>query len=514
MTLSEGVLSPVGSSLSTPLGVLSIHDIGKRFGQTVALRNITLELRPGEVVALIGENGAGKSTLCNILDGVFPPDEGYLSIDGVSYEPGSPSDALKAGIGVVHQELQVVPQMSVAENIFLGRELPTKVGLISRKLLAQRATAALAGLGLHNHVDPWAPVGSLSVAMQQLIAIAKVLDRQARFLIFDEPTASFSDEEAELLFDRISEIRSRGVPILYITHRLAEIREIADRALVLRDGRLVAEHDAASTEVGVIVRDMVGRSIDQVFPSKIPVPDCPPLLEVRGLSQTKAFQDVTFDVKPGEIFGIAGLVGTGRSEILHAIAGMTKPTSGSVAVGGHALKLKSSRDAIAHGIVLSPEDRKTQGLLLDETIEENISLPILSSLTRMGLLSFRLIHESARALVQRFDVRGGGLRTKVRDLSGGNQQKVLLGRCLASQPRVLLLDEPTRGVDVGARSMIYEHLTMLARDGMAIVMVSSELEELLGLCHRIGVMRTDRKFGGVIDGSANREDIMKIVTCN
>jgi len=514
MTLSEGVLSPVGSLLSTPLGVLSIRDVGKRFGQTVALRGITLDLRPGEVVALVGENGAGKSTLCNILDGVFQPDEGHLTIDGVPYKPDSPADALKVGIGVVHQELQVVPHMSVAENLFLGRDLPMQAGLISRKRLAQRATAALAVVGLHTHVDPWAPVDSLSVAMQQLIAIAKVLDCQARFLIFDEPTASFSDEEAALLFDRIGEIRSRGVPMLYITHRLAEIRGIASRTLILRDGRLVAEHDAASTEVGVIVRDMVGRAIDQIFPNKTAAPDCPSLLEVRGLSQTEAFQDVTFDVKPGEIFGIAGLVGTGRSEILNTLAGMTKPTSGSIAMEGRVLKLNSPRDAIAHGIVLSPEDRKTQGLLLDLTIEENISLPILSSLMRMGLLSSERIHETARALAQRLDIRGGGLRTKVRDLSGGNQQKVLLGRCLATQPRVLLLDEPTRGVDVGARSMIYGHLTTLAREGVAIVMVSSELEELLGLCHRIGVMRRDRKFGGVVDGSANREDIMNIVSCN
>lgn len=488
--------------------ILSLQSIRKSFGPTEVLHGIDMEVCAGEVVALLGENGAGKSTLSNIISGSIMPSAGIMRWQGETYSPSTPRDAIDAGIGMIHQELLLLPHLSIAENIFLGR-YPMKFGRVDRAEMNRRASSGLERLGLE--ISPTRQVEGLSTANQQLIEIAKALTLNASLLILDEPTAALGGEETELLFRQIERLKSDGVGIIYISHRLEEIKVIADRIVVLRDGDMVKSFETADLPVRTIVESMVGRTLEQMFP-RLPEPADHVVLEVAQLTSAEGrFSDVSFHVKAGEILGIAGLVGAGRTELVRAIAGVDKIRSGRVSVDGQEVKPDSPARAIGHGIVLVPEDRKQQGLILIHSIRENIGYSNFDSVTSGGWINGRKLREFARLNIEKFGVKGVA-EQNVEEMSGGNQQKVVLAKWLARDPRVVLLDEPTRGIDVGARSAIYELVNSLARNGVAVVIVSSDLEEVLGISNRILVMSAGRQTGILDHDEANDVSVMELAT--
>lgn len=462
----------------------------------------------GEVVALLGENGAGKSTLSNVISGGILPSQGTMTWLGNPYAPTNPRAAIDAGIGMIHQELLLLPHLSIAENIFLGR-YPMKKGRVDRAEMNKRALAGLKRLGLD--ISPRRLVAGLSTANQQLIEIAKALTLDAKLLILDEPTAALGGEETELLFAQVERLKAEGVGIIYISHRLEEIKKIADRIVVLRDGNLVRTFDTADLPVRTIVESMVGRSLEQMFPP-LPSPSDQTVLEVDRLCSTAdRFRDVSFAVKKGEIFGISGLVGAGRTELVRAIAGVDKVASGVVKIDGKEITPKSPKQAIDHGIVLVPEDRKQQGLILIHSIRENIGYSNFDAVTSSGWVKSGRLKSFADDCIQRFGVKGRGIQN-VQEMSGGNQQKVVLAKWLARDPKVVLLDEPTRGIDVGARSSIYDLIHGLANSGVAVVIVSSDLEEILGVSNRILVMAAGRATGILNHSEANDVSVMELAT--
>jgi ribose transport system ATP-binding protein len=475
---------------------LVVRNVSKRFGATQALHHVDLEVAPGEVVALLGENGAGKSTLSNIIAGVFPSDTGSMTWRGHPYQPASPGDALGVGIGLIHQEMRLLPHLSIAENVFVGRQL-MKGGRLDRAEMNRRAKEQLLRLGLD--VSPNRLVGSLRVAAQQQVEIAKALALNARLLILDEPTAALGAEETDHLFETVDALRREGVSFIYVSHRLEEIARICDRVVVLRDGQWVTSHSTAQVPVRRLVEDMVGRSIESVFPDKGQASE-KEVLKVSGLTSAEdAFSDVSFTVHAGEIFGIAGIVGAGRTELVRAVAGADPVSAGSVEVDGTALRLNGPREAIAAGVVLVPEDRKTQGLVLDMSIADNVALANLDSVSGPGgFIRPGRVRDVAQEAARILQVKGRPEQPAA-TLSGGNQQKVVIAKWLERRPRVVILDEPTRGIDVGARAAIYEVVTDLARQGIAVVVVSSELDEVLGLSHRVMVLSRGRQMG-VLDG--------------
>jgi ribose transport system ATP-binding protein len=469
--------------------------ITKRYPGTVALQGVDLEVHPGQVVALLGENGAGKSTLSGIIAGITAPTEGTMSWRGQPYAPHSPGDAIAAGIGMIHQEMRLLPEVTVAENVMVGR-WPVRNGLVSRAEMARQAKEHLDRLGFRGRMDQL--VGELSVAGQQQVEIAKALALNARLLILDEPTAALGQDETDALFETVRSLRAEGVSFIYVSHRLAEIAQIADRIVVLRDGRKISEHPSGEVPPDQLVREMVGRPVDRLFPH-IPTPDGKVRLSVRGLaSHTGVFRDIDFDVHAGEIFGIAGIVGAGRTEVVRAIAG-ADAHSGTVTVDGKPLR-PGLKHAIEAGIVLVPEDRKQQGLIVSETIEDNIALPNLDSLQRRGWVWPRTVRALGNDVVAQLGIKGRP-EAPVASLSGGNQQKVVLGKWLQRRPRIVILDEPTRGIDVGARSSIYELISDLTKRGTAVIVVSSDLDEILGLSHRVLVLARGRSQG-ILRGSA------------
>lgn len=488
--------------------ILTLRGIRKSFGTTEVLHGIDMEVCAGEVVALLGENGAGKSTLSNIVSGSISPTEGEMKWQGKTYSPASPREAIDAGIGMIHQELLLLPYLSIAENIFLGR-YPMKFGRVNRAEMNRRARVGLERLGLE--ISPNRLVEGLSTANQQLIEIAKALTLNASLLILDEPTAALGGEETELLFKQIEQLKSDGVGIIYISHRLEEIKKIADRIVVLRDGDLIRMFDTADLPVRTIVESMVGRTLEQMFPP-LPIPSDEIVLDVRGLTSAEGrFNDVSFEVNRGEILGISGLVGAGRTELVRAIAGVDKIKSGSVYVDGKHITPKSPTQAINSGIVLVPEDRKQQGLILIHSIQENIGYSNFESVTTGGWVNRKKLKNFANKNIDKFGVKGLG-RQNVEEMSGGNQQKVVLAKWLARNPRVVLLDEPTRGIDVGARSAIYELINNLAQTGVSVVIVSSDLEEVLGISNRILVMAAGRQTGILDHKEANDVSIMELAT--
>lgn len=488
--------------------ILSLRNIRKSYGPIAVLHGIDLDIKAGEVVALLGENGAGKSTLSNVISGTVLPTSGEMTWQGKAYSPGSPREALDAGVGMIHQELLLLPDLSIAENIFVGR-YPMKAGRIDRREMEQRALAGLERLGLD--VSPRRLVRGLSTASQQLIEIAKALTLNAKLLILDEPTAALGGEETKLLFKQIERLKAEGVGIIYISHRLEEIKQIADRIVVMRDGNKVQEFDTADLPVRTIVEAMVGRSMDQMFPP-LAQPGEETVLEVSDLtSPTGEFKDVNFSVRKGEIFGIAGLIGAGRTEMVRAIAGADPIQSGSIRLNGADITPSSPRDAIRNGVVLVPEDRKLQGVILDHTIGENIAYSNLDSVSKGGWIGSRRVKEFADENIRKFGVKGRG-HQKAGEMSGGNQQKVVIAKWLARNPRVVLLDEPTRGIDVGARSSIYEIIHGLAEQGVAVIVVSSDLEEVLGVSNRILVMAAGRQAGILDHSEANDVSIMELAT--
>jgi len=494
--------------MTTRSPILSLRDVQKSYGPIKVLHGVDLDIYPGEVVALLGENGAGKSTLSNIISGTVQPSAGEMTWLGNPYAPADPRAAMDEGVGMIHQELKLLPKLSIAENIFVGR-YPMKAGRIDRKGMEERARAGLKRLGLD--VSPDRLVEGLSTGRQQLIEIAKALTLNARLLILDEPTAALGGEETQLLFRQIERLKADGVGIIYISHRLEEIRQIADRIVVMRDGAKVQEFDTGDVPIRTIVEAMVGRSLERMFPT-LPTPTEEVTLEVRGLcSPSNTFRDINFSVRKGEVFGIAGLMGAGRTELVRAITGADPISAGEVLLHGKPVTPRSPIEAIRKGIVLVPEDRKHQGVVLDHSIAENIAYANLGVIARKGWISSRRIREFADEFIQKFGVKGRGGQN-AGELSGGNQQKVVLAKWLAQRPQVVVLDEPTRGIDVGARSSIYDLIVDLARDGVAVIVVSSDLEEVLGVSSRIMVMAQGKQAGILNREDANDVSVMELAT--
>ena len=473
-----------GNDASTLLGMA---DIVKRFPGVVALGGVDLDVRPGEVHCLLGQNGAGKSTLIKVLAGVHRPDEGVITWEGEEVHFAHPQAAMDIGIATIYQELDLVEGLTVAENIYLGHEM-SRFGFSQRRAATKSAAALLKRLG-HPEISPSAEVGTLSAAGQQIVSMARALSHHAKLIIMDEPSAVLDAGEVERLFHVISDLTDEGVAIIYISHRLEEIRTVGDRVTVLKDGKTVATGlPAKETPTTEVIRLMTGRSIEYVFPSRGTVPDGEPLLRVDGLGRRGEFHDVSFTVRPGEVLGLAGLVGAGRSEIIETVYGARKNDAGTVEVAGKKLRSGSVQAAVAAGVGLAPEERKSQALLLGDSVATNISMASLTRFSRSGIIDRQAERTAAIDQVESLDVRPTGVDREMRTLSGGNQQKVVLARWLLRGCRVLLLDEPTRGVDVGARSEIYALVRKLADDGVAVVVVSSEIEEVLGLSDRVLVI--------------------------
>ena len=488
--------------------MLSLRGIRKSYGSVEVLHGVDLDLQAGEVVALLGENGAGKSTLCNVISGTVPPSCGEMLWQGAPYAPANPREAIDAGIGMIHQELLLLPHLSIAENIFVGR-YPMRHGRVDRAEMERRARLGLARLGLE--ISAKRIVAGLPTASRQLIEIAKALTLNASLLILDEPTAALGGEETRLLFKQIARLKAQGVSVIYISHRLEEIKQIADRIVVLRDGDKVQEFNTADLPVRTIVEAMVGRGMEQMFPP-LSEPGEKIILAVKGLtSPSGRFKDISFAVRQGEIFGIAGLIGAGRTELVRSIAGADPIESGSVLLNGTDITPWSPQDAIARGIVLVPEDRKLQGVILNHSIRENIVYANFDSVCDMGWVRAQRAAGFAGEKIRQFGVKGRA-HQNAGELSGGNQQKVIIAKWLARNPKVVLLDEPTRGIDVGARSSIYEIIHGLAEAGVAVIVVSSDLEEVLGVSNRILVMAAGRQTGILENADANDVSVMELAT--
>jgi L-arabinose transport system ATP-binding protein len=483
----------------TPPPLLDLRAVSKRFGVVQALSDVSLSIRAGEILALVGENGAGKSTLTRLIEGVHQPDTGEVVIDGAPVRLRAPSEAHAAGIRVIHQEPDIFPDLSVAENLFVG-DLRRVAGVfLDRAGLAYRTRALLARFGLEHDLSPWTRAGELGPAHRQLLEIMRALRAGVRLLALDEPTSSLTEEETRRMFGVVRQLRGDGVALIYISHRMPEIRALADRVAVLRDGRLVADAPVANLSEADVVRLMVGRPLSTLFEQRAPAAG-PVVLEARGLT-TARIRDVSLSIRAGEVVGLGGLIGAGRSEVALAIFGQDRLLAGDVLVGGKKLRLRSPADAIAAGIGLAPEDRKGQALLLLRSVADNITLCVADRIARLGFCSRSAEQRIAGEQAARMRIKSPSLDQLVSKLSGGNQQKVVLGRWLARAPRVLILDEPTRGIDVGAKAEIYQLIAQLAGEGIAILVISSELPELIGLSDRILVMA-----GGGVAGEVARAD--------
>jgi len=481
-----------------------MEGISKAFPGVQALQDVHFDVHAGEVHALVGENGAGKSTLMRILGGVHQRDAGEIRLRGRPVEISSPVQARRLGISIIHQELNQVPALSVAENIFLGREPRRPGGFVDWTAMYARADDLLRGLGLP--IDPRRRLGTLTVAEQQLVEIAKALSVEADLVIMDEPTAALTVEETERLFRFIRDLRPRGVGIVYITHRLEEVFSIADRVTVLRDGQYVGTYPVGALTLDELIRLMVGRQLTEKFP-KEPVPLGPPVLEVRHLSAPGEFTDVSFTVRQGEILGIAGLIGSGKNAVAHAIFAAI-PATGEILLDGRPVTIRSPAEAIAHGIGLVTEDRKRLGLVLAMSVAANITLPLLPELQTAGVVQRRREAALVGQAIRDLDMAVASPEQPARHLSGGTQQKVVVSKWLQTRARVLLLVEPTRGIDVGAKVEMYRLMVDLARRGVAIVMVSSEMPEILGMSDRILVMHEGRITGAFTREAATQEAIM------
>lgn len=490
--------------------VLEMRGIAKAYPGVVALHSVDFSVRPGEVHALIGENGAGKSTLMKILAGADTKDSGQIFIDGKESHIDTPQEAMRLGVSIIYQEFNLVPYMNAAENIFLGREPASVVpGLIDFGRMYSDAEKIIDELGVA--LDVRTPMNHLSVAQQQMVEIAKATSRKSRIIAMDEPSATLTDHELENLFGLIRRLKAEGVSIIYISHRLEEIFEIADRVTVLRDGELVATKDIAETNRADIIRMMVGRELSDSIP-KIAAEARDVALEVRNLNRAGVLHDINFQVRSGEILGIAGLVGAGRTEVARAIFGADPIDSGQIIMNGKPVTIHSPRRAISLGIGLVSEDRKALGLVLGMAVRENISLANLGVLSRLGFIKRRKEREIAESYVKDVLIKTPSIEQAVQNLSGGNQQKVVLAKWLFTKSKVLIFDEPTRGIDVGAKTEIYQLMNRLAAQGVAIIMISSELPEVLGMSDRTLVMHEGRIAGELSGKDATQERIMGLAT--
>ncbi len=482
--------------MTTP--AVAFEGITKRFPGVTALDAVTFDVAPGSCHAVCGENGAGKSTLSKLLAGIQRPDAGEIRLAGRPVRFGKPRDALSAGVAMVHQELAFCDNMSVGENLCLGT-LPSHAGFVARDALRTRATEMLAEIGAA--IDTDRRLGALSVAEQQLVQIAAAVGSGARVIIFDEPTSSLGEREAERLYRLIGDLQRRGVTVLYISHRMPEIFRLCDTVTVLRDGQHVSTDPVSALNESTLVHRMIGRQLEKYFPQHVNTPSGAEALRVEGLGSPGRFRDISFSLRAGEVLGLAGLIGAGRSEVAHAIFGLDAAAHGMIRVDGRPVHIRSPRDAMRLGIGLVPEDRKRQGLILSMLARENTTLPVLDRLSRLTWIREGEERALAREYCERLQVRADLLERPASALSGGNQQKLVLAKWLAAQSRILMLDEPTRGVDVGAKAELHAWIDRLAADGAAVLLISSELPELLNLSSRILVLR-----GGAIVGEVSRQD--------
>ncbi len=485
--------------------VLALDGITKSFPGVRALKGVSFDVAPGEVHALLGENGAGKSTLIKIMSGVHTADTGTIKLDGREIAMTGPHEARRAGIATIYQELLLFPELTVAENVFMGHAPRTKWGALDWPAMRAKAQVLLDSLDIHD-LDVAQVVGTLSVGNRQRVEILRALSQDARILIMDEPTAALTEHDVQRLFAIVRRLRERGVSIVYISHRLEEIFILADRVTVLRDGEHVATKAVKDTDNADLVQMMVGRRIESLFP-KIDVPIGAPVLEVRDLVRMPQTRGMSLTVRAGEIVGLAGLVGSGRSELAQTIFGVTPAQSGEILIGGQKVSVRSVADARRLGIAYVPEDRGIQGLVRPMTVRENASLAVLSDVSRHGFIQRETEEKLANAAVRQFGIRTAGIEQIVNKLSGGNQQKIVLGKWLATKPKVLILDEPTRGIDVGAKAEIHRMMGELAGQGLAILMISSELPEVLGMSDRVLTVREGRIVAEFSRAEATQERV-------
>ena len=488
--------------------LLEVDGVRKEFPGVVALDDVTLRVRRGTVHALMGENGAGKSTLMKIIAGVYQPDAGEIRLKGSRIRIASPLDALEAGIAMIHQELNLMPFMTVAENIWIRREPLNRFGLVDHRELNRRTRALFARLNID--VDPASEVRDHSVATRQMIEIAKAVSYESDILIMDEPTSALTDREVDHLFRIIADLRAQGKGIVYITHKMNELFTIADDVSIFRDGRYIATHAAKDITRDQVIQMMVGREITQMFP-KEPAEIGEVVLSVRDLALEGVFSGVSFDLRRGEILGLAGLVGSGRTNVAEAIFGVTPATGGEIRLDGAPVRIGSPRDAMRAGMALLTEDRKDTGCFLMLSVGENMEMAVLSDrYVRGGFVAQGRVDAECHRMKDAMRVKTPDLAERIENLSGGNQQKVLIGRWLLTNPRILILDEPTRGIDVGAKAEIHRLISRLAGQGVAVIMISSELPEVLGMSDRIAVMHAGRLTGILDRAEADQVSIMQL----
>ncbi|WP_258052086.1 sugar ABC transporter ATP-binding protein [Mesorhizobium sp. INR15] len=485
-----------------------MQGISKIFPGVKALSNVSLSVDFGRVHAIVGENGAGKSTLMKVLSGAYLPTTGTTEVGGVEVRMRKPADAQKLGIRMVHQELNLVPDLTVAENVYLGR-MPRKWSLVDKAAMLRNAAAILRELGAD--IDPRARLGDLSISQQQLVEIAKAYAANPRIIVLDEPTSSLSEHETAALFKILRKMKQSGIAIVYISHRLKEVLEIADDITILRDGSMIETRPASGITAAEMIRLMVGREVTNVFP-KTPSTIGAPVLKVSGLGDGFSFEDVSFEVRAGEILGLTGLVGAGRTEVAKAIFGLSAVTAGSIETHGKPVTIRSPSAAMKAGIAYVPEDRKGDGIIPSMTVRENISLPILRRLTRFGRVSMGADRKLAAKYARDLSIVPPDPERRINLLSGGNQQKAVISKWLSANPSVLILDEPTRGVDVGAKAEIHRIIGELVAAGMAVVMISSELPEVLGVCDRVVVMRDGHASPAIERRHLTEERIMALAT--
>jgi inositol transport system ATP-binding protein len=507
---SSSSMQPATSSAAAANSefLLQVEGVRKEFPGVVALDDVAFRLKPGTVHALMGENGAGKSTLMKIIAGIYRPDSGSFHLRGKEVQLTSPLDALENGIAMIHQELNLMPFMTVAENIWIRREPKTAIGFVDHAELHRKTASLFKRLNIS--IDPEIEVRDLSVANRQMVEIAKAVSYESDVLIMDEPTSALTEKEVTHLFEIIRGLKSQGKGIVYITHKMNELFEIADEVSVFRDGRYIGTHAAANVTRDDIIRMMVGREITQMFPKEV-VPIGDVRLSVRNLSLKGIFHDVSFDLRSGEILGVAGLVGSGRSNVAETIFGVTPATSGEIWINGQKTVIDRPGTAMRHGMAFLTEDRKETGCFLILDVLENMQIAILNQgFVKAGFVAEAEIARNCNQMKEALRVKTPDMHERVENLSGGNQQKVLIGRWLLTHPKILILDEPTRGIDVGAKAEIHKLITRLAGDGVAVMMISSEMPEVLGMSDRIMVMHEGRVTGFLDRAEANQVKIMEL----
>ncbi len=483
--------------VNTMENFIELKNISKSFNRNLVLNDISLAFKKGNIHAVVGENGAGKSTLIKIIGGVYHADGGGIFQNGKKLEINTPNDAFAQGIGIIHQELSVFQNMTVAHNVFPNREPINKLGFIDWKKMNAMAKAEFDKIGIE--IDPQKKVRDLSVGMQQIVEIVKILSFNAEMIIMDEPTSALSAQETKILFELLFKLKEKGTAIIFVSHRLAEILYLSDQISVLRDGNLVGTMTREEADTDKIINMMVGRVIDQLYPPKAAEHSEIKILEVNHLSRVNKFEDVSFSLHKGEILGVFGLIGSGRTELAYSLVGADKVDSGEMRLDGKPLSFKSPRSAVKHGLCYLTEDRRNYGLFLNMSVKNNLVSSIIDSISdRFGLIQSRSSKKISHVFIDLLDVVPQDPEKRVEFLSGGNQQKVLLGKWLATNPRVLIVDEPTRGVDVGAKAKLHNELRRLANEGIAILMISSDLPEILGVCDRVMVMH-EGKQKGVLD---------------